>query len=235
MFANTKALKILEGDVVKIESGGVVLWKLAEEEGRLPSIYQEVEYIESVAANSQAHIDLGFPYDKGATIHLGLWVLSDETSYPFGAAENSGKLRCMASIPYSNKAYIYGSNATQYLNTQVTYVKGQLNEFVFTFKAGAWQNKNLTNQYSTSVITTLTEYSMTNNLYLFAQNYNGTPRFGATRRISYFKYYDKDDNLICDLVPCYRKSDGVIGMYDNARKQFLTNVGSGTFAKGADV
>lgn len=38
-----------------------------------------------------------------------------------------------------------------------------------------------------------------------------------------------------DLIPCYRKSDGVIGMYDLIAEAFLTNEGSGSFTKGADV
>ena len=38
-----------------------------------------------------------------------------------------------------------------------------------------------------------------------------------------------------NLIPCYRKSDGVIGMYDMVSQTFYTNVGTGTFTKGADV
>lgn len=38
-----------------------------------------------------------------------------------------------------------------------------------------------------------------------------------------------------DLIPCYRISDGEIGMYDAVSKQFYTNQGSGSFTKGADV
>jgi hypothetical protein len=76
---------------------------------------------------------------------------------------------------------------------------------------------------------------MTAELYLFAQNYNGSPRFGDERRISYFQYTDKTGTLVCDLIPCYRKSDGVIGMYDLVRGLFLTNAGSGSFTKGANV
>ena len=76
---------------------------------------------------------------------------------------------------------------------------------------------------------------MTSNLLLLGQNYNGTPRYAGTRRVYYFKYYDKNDALICDLYPCYRKSDGVIGMYDKVRNLFLTNAGSGSFTKGANV
>ena len=40
---------------------------------------------------------------------------------------------------------------------------------------------------------------------------------------------------IVNLVPCYRKSDNVIGMYDTVTQTFYTNSGSGTFTKGQDV
>lgn len=38
-----------------------------------------------------------------------------------------------------------------------------------------------------------------------------------------------------ELVPCYRKSDTVIGMYDLKTKQFFTNAGTSNFEKGPDV
>lgn len=50
----------------------------------------------------------------------------------------------------------------------------------------------------------------------------------------YFKFY-RNGELIGDFVPCYRKSDGEIGMYDLVGKQFHTNAGTGTFSKGNDV
>ena len=46
----------------------------------------------------------------------------------------------------------------------------------------------------------------------------------------------KNDTLVYNLIPCYRKSDNVIGMYDLVHNQFYTNVGSeGYFTKGNDV
>ena len=41
--------------------------------------------------------------------------------------------------------------------------------------------------------------------------------------------------MLCNLIPCYRKADSVVGMYDTVAKVFRTNVGTGTFTKGADV
>jgi hypothetical protein len=83
--------------------------------------------------------------------------------------------------------------------------------------------------------TSQVEYTMTSNLLLFAQNYNGNPRFGGVRKIGKFLYYDKNNNLICHLIPCRRKNDLVIGMYDAVRNTFLTNAGSGAFVSGPNV
>lgn len=37
------------------------------------------------------------------------------------------------------------------------------------------------------------------------------------------------------LIPCYRKSDNVIGMYDIVTGRFFTDLGEGTLSKGADL
>lgn len=40
---------------------------------------------------------------------------------------------------------------------------------------------------------------------------------------------------IGELIPCYRKSDNVIGIYDRINEAFYVNAGSGTLTKGSDV
>jgi hypothetical protein len=206
-----------------------VLWQ----SGPLPSAYQQVEYVQA-AANVGAYINLGFTYDTGATIYLGQWISGGATAYPFGARDSSNASRCMFSSPYSYACHPYYVSDSGETSLSVGYTNNALNEFIATYKVGDIRCKNLTNG-AEAAKTNIIAYKMSCDLYLFAQNYNGSPRFGAIRRIHYFKYYDKNDTLICDLVPCYRKSDGVIGMYDLVRKIFLTNVGTGSFTKGADV
>ena len=41
--------------------------------------------------------------------------------------------------------------------------------------------------------------------------------------------------LVRDYAPCYRRSDGVAGLYDRITGTFYTNAGSGSFTVGADV
>lgn len=231
-LSNFKELFINGIDMKELKEGGTVIWEKVT--GRIPSAYQEVEWIQA-GANVGAYIDLGFSYDTGAIIKLGQWVMNNNTAYPFGTTNTDGEYRCCLSTPYAKWANAYYHDAVEGSRSKAChYVVNQLNHFVATYKAGTIRLENLTNGESVSA-DTLKSYTISANHYLFAQNYKNAPRYGDIRRISYFQYYDKTDTLICDLVPCYRKSDGVIGMYDIVRKTFLTNIGSGTFTKGADV
>lgn len=230
MFSNLEKLTIPEGEVVKITAGGVTLW---EQTGSLPSAYQRVVWVR--AENKVgAYINLGFTFDTAARFKIGFYVESTTYAYLFGAAENSGALRCMISAPYSGLGgSLYGSKGDGFTGVEFKLVNG-LNELECTLKKGLIRASNLTTDETISD-TSQMPYTMTNELYLLGQNYNGTPRFGSARQVSYFEYYDKNDELICSLTPCYRKSDGVIGMYDTVRRLFLTNAGSGSFTKGAEI
>lgn len=64
-------------------------------------------------------------------------------------------------------------------------------------------------------------------------------RWWNNNNYSYIKYhyYKRRESweLVQDFIPCYRKSDNVIWMYDLVGKQFYTNSWTWTFSKGADV
>lgn len=240
MFTDLKTLVIPNGEVVKVTSGTTVLWEKVEEVlGRIPREYQEVEWI--AVEGALCYIDLGFAFDTKARIEMThhiypVSIQSASTGYIFGATENSGKLRCLLTSP-NNRAtscLFYGSTGSAYKSITVPLQHDAINEFVFTLEPGKLYGENKTIGGS-KTDTSQGTYTMTNHLYLFAQNYNGTARQAGYNKISVFKYYDKNDTLICDLVPCYRKSDGIIGMYDLVRETFFTKLGTGAFKKGADV
>ena len=56
----------------------------------------------------------------------------------------------------------------------------------------------------------------------------------SNNRRYYVKIYNWDD-LVRDMVPCYRKSDGVIWMYDLVNDIFYTNSWSWTFIVWPEV
>lgn len=87
--------------------------------------------------------------------------------------------------------------------------------------------------FQTSV--SLVSYNTELNMFIFALNKEGVPNEQyACARLYDMKIYDNED-LVRDFVPCYRKSDNVIGLYDKVNRQFYTNAGTGIFSKGDDV
>ena len=70
-------------------------------------------------------------------------------------------------------------------------------------------------------------------MYLFAQN-EGSSYYDTSIRLYAFTL-GVNEQVIRNYVPCYRKSDGVIGLYDTINKQFKINEGTGSFTKGPDV
>lgn len=211
-----------------------VIGEVVVEEG-LPSAYQEVTFLRA-ENNTATYIDLGFAFDTKCRILMNYHIVNNGvTSYPFGAAENSGKLRCMISSPYSSKTYLYGSDGSANKSVNIPNTQGVDIQWEIVLEPSKMAITNI-GTGETASATTQGTYTMTTNLLLFAQNYNGTVRYGGIRRIGKFQYYDKNGNLVCDLVPCYRKSDNVCGMYDLVRKTFLTNVGTGAdFTKGSNT
>ena len=230
-FSNTKSLTIPEGNVTKISHGNVVLWQKIT--SRIPAEYQEVEWVGRETNAALTYIDLGFAFDTKATIYIG-FLKHFTSSQFFGAAESSGKYRCMIT-DNSTQIIAYGSTESSYTTAAIPAVSaGGYMDLKYTLDANMLEIEDLATgsyDYNNKVV----PYRMTSNLALFAQYYNGNYRTSGGFGFTYFKYYDKTDTLICDLVPCYRKSDGEIGMYDIVRKMFLVNQGAAALIKGSDV
>ena len=73
---------------------------------------------------------------------------------------------------------------------------------------------------------------------LFASYYNGiNSNIGNFSQIKMhtFKVWDTQGKLIMNMIPCYKKSDLTIGLYDIIGKSFYANLGSGSFTKGDDI
>ena len=68
-------------------------------------------------------------------------------------------------------------------------------------------------------------------IFLFALNYN----FGCNCRIKYQKIWNENNTLVRNFIPCYRKSDNEVGMYDLVNGVFYTNSGTGSFTYGDDI
>ena len=84
---------------------------------------------------------------------------------------------------------------------------------------------------------TRTAYTWDLSAYIFWKHEVGD--YGDGSKLWKFTVYSfkiwTNDALVRDFIPCYRKADSVIGLYDLVNSQFYTNAGTGTFTKWNDV
>ncbi len=239
-FSTVKDITIPEGSVSKITSGSALLW---ERSGLLPSVYQQVEYIQ---ADGNQAIDTGVmasDYQDGLQyVFMGQCTgLSTKTNnYLFGCLYD-GKRSANPSLLGSNLLLvIVGGNGSGVCSKRVV-----LNtDFVLDVKGSSKAIEDFIATYNGEPFTrTDSEFINTDmpssNIYLLACNINGN-YYSSTSAPFMGKLYsfvmeDMRGEEIRHFVPCYRKADGIIGLYDIISKGFYTNIGSGSFTKGADV
>lgn len=77
-------------------------------------------------------------------------------------------------------------------------------------------------------------FEQKNTAYLFHFNSEITDYLPMKGRIYSAKIWDGEE-IVRDLVPCYRNYDNTAGMYDMVENIFYTNSGTGTFLYGPEV
>ena len=214
----------------KLIASGIPPLKLINCKGytpKLPEEYQELEYIQN---EGNQYIDTG--------------VLANEN--------NSFEVKAQLVHANNTSQTVWGgrhsSTASRLQGNQLSCVKSTGNyQFICgntNIEAGAW-NTDLHTFYANKnklyidgkLVRTITSATITekNNVYLFATNTAGTVGFnGGSLKIYYCKIWN-GDVLIRHLIPCYRKSDNEVGMYDMIENKFYANAGDGTFLKGKEV
>jgi len=196
---------------------------------RLPSAYQEVEYLQNTGSYSltMQYIDTGI-VPNASTFKMDMKISDYTASYLFGLRQDSNM---GLGITYSSSKWniyhfgyhnnaLFDSTSSDFLNNKTTIIHWEEGNISFDVDGTV---------YSCSPTGTL---STTMTMYLFHAN-NGTAP--ALVKIHYCKIYE-GNTLVRDFVPCYRKSDNVAGMYDLVTNTLFVNQGRGAdFIVGPDV
>lgn len=202
-------------DMPKIKK--VNMWRTGS---RLPSWYQEVEYIGSTW-----------------TQYINTWINYSNCPTPLV------ELRFKANDYYdsgiiwfwngSNKWWLFWCSLNKFKFTaQSSWPSDYIDadDWWHTFKNTS-SNWNIDNGTSISANTTM--WASWYDMRLFkANNYNPS---SSNLYISYCKIYSSDGILIRNFIPCYRTSDNAIGMYDLVYSTFYTNSWTWTFLKWNDI
>lgn len=196
-------------------------------QGNLPTEYQQVEYIESTGTQ---YIDTGIMPNQNTGFDIEFFTKNKfnstvgEFGSIFGAREGSSvnELQLSSYSRENDKGLIrFGTIGRSAGLVENTKMQCSLRNKIYT------NNDDVTIEF-TSDFTTL--YPIT----VFALNNKGNITQHGSVQIFFLKLYNLD-TLIRDFVPCYRKSDSVIGLYDLVEQKFYTNQGTGDFRKGAEI
>jgi hypothetical protein len=198
-----------------------------------PARYQRVEYIESTGTQ---WIDTGYyPNEKtNATIDFEFFQSNTVEWKPIMAVRQN-----RYGTNFSTYAFFAQGNTSALAVNYGGLDTGQING-VNVLGRHTLGNKGANIYVDNTLVKTIQghyeTFTSTNSLPVFAlKTMNGDIE---TRNIHgklyYLTIYD-GDKLVRNFIPCYRKSDGEIGLLDIVNGRFYTNQGTGKFNKGANV
>lgn len=219
------ALKQCDCDVTGLTPRSMTIVATGERENTgtsLPGAYQQVEYIENTTAST---IVTSFvPTYQSRIVVDAQEVTSNNYPRIFANGAYSGQGNVAMGYESSQKLYVKVFADSSYFASDVS---RDYNRHVYELDRTAAKIDGVS-IYESQSTSTPTTYGV---IKLFGRSGSGEAFKG---RMYSVKMYE-NDVLAVNLVPCYRKSDSVIGMYDTVNDVFYTNSGTGTFSKGADV
>lgn len=212
---------IIINDALEKRINSFIVEGKSEQETILPSEYTQVDYLQS---NGNQYIDIGIK--PSATISTkAIFSVTDvnaERNYVYGTYSGTGINRYQISYSSSFILIGYGSLSDRNRTTTVDNNKHYLEEKNGQLTIDNVKVSSLSSTFDDGVL----------NIYLFACNSNGTvSNYSNGVKIYLFEVYNSD-TLIRKLVPCYRNSDNVAGMYDLVNDEFYENNGTGVFTYG---
>lgn len=211
-------------------------------QGKLPSEYQQVEYIESTGTQ---YIDTGFIPTFNTKISADFKsnkVSGEPFTSLFGTQKSTdnGRFYCLfgttnnvqINIPSSMAGYIGLNNDGTYASGVGTFFSSNRTNYIMDISNKIIQIENKTWNLSSYY----TDYvSPDYNLFILTRNSSGIADKNCSKGLLYSVKIWDDNTLIRNFIPCYRKSDNVIGMYDLVTNTFFTNAGTGVFLKGSNA
>lgn len=196
---------------------------------RLPYEYQEVEWIEGNSTNFYLNTGVKMDLTKETYIE-GKFLIpaSGSRRYIFGSY--SGTNNVNIEIIKANLLRLYMGTDKGLSSSEISFNTPEISTFSYNPITNT-----ATATYGQIVASDVYDYKgeHSNNVSLFTDTRKSDSPFAGIR-VYYYKHYE-NGSLKCHLIPCYRKSDNVIGMYDLISKSFKTNELTETFTKGNDV
>lgn len=183
----------------------------------LPSGYKRLGYIQS---SGTQYVDTGFQPNQDTRVFCDAVFVASSTAYWLFGARNGNQDRTFGFLTYDNQYRSDYSTSTDEYLTEV-----QSGRFTVD------KDGNVTKiNGETAKTATAGTFQCTHNLYLLANNNNGTVGGQCSATLYACQIYD-NGTLIRDYIPCQTTS-GEVGLYDLVNSAFYGNAGTGTFTAG---
>lgn len=180
----------------------------------LPDEYQEVEYIQP---HNGASISFGVVAENNIGLELDIQLLSLNNNISiFGDSGSNAR--------FGLSEYPSGKYCPQF---------GTWHQTTAPIILYQWQNIKLNYYNDGKFLLDGVEYGSYTNVFSGSDIVTETPSNRVLRfhRIA----LTRDVAVIVNSIPCYRKSDNEVGLFDVMGNRFLTNNASGYFEAGPDV
>lgn len=232
IVADMTGLRIPEGEVVRIASGGVTLWEAGPQDYR--EVYQRVEYLATVGGDDGGYIITDFVGNDSSGMELTAEFDSLVDQVPMGSTAGVTNTRFYTPYPLSAYTVYQGWNEGKSNSLKLTVdTKYRLQSNMLNCRYACVYNAAGTRLMNTALSATLTQ--QTGPIAIFCYRNGGTGGMGARRPMRVFgAKCSQGSEVVREYIPCYRKSDGVAGMYETYTGQFLTTP-EGGFTAGPDV
>lgn len=210
-----------------VSNNGVL--KVRDKSG-LPFEYQKVEFLQS---SNKEFIDLGYTLNTATDdVELDIQLLSDSSSTNFFGARTTTSSRVYTlatSVSGGVCRWRFGwksSSSSTGVTADTNRHTLKINHTAQTLSLDGVIIDTRTDAANTTTPTTAT-------LFAIHSTQGDIYYFGSVKIFGYKKW--TNNVLSQNLIPCRRKSDSVLGMYDLISNTFLTNGGTGAFTAGADI
>ena len=190
----------------------------------LPDEYQKVEYIES--SGTQYIMTNIIPSDTNG-MYAKVASMNTSSDVIFVGSKGSSNSRFW--LGNTGGGFYFGWN--MYTTNRPAITRDSINIIKLNYLND--RKKVYNDNILESNIETLSSDNKSP-ISIFAANVNGSISYRSSIKLYELKV-SKDSNVIANFIPCYRKNDNVIGLYDIINGVFYENNGTGSFNKGIDI
>jgi len=198
--------------------------------------YQRVDYITSAEEGTYPYIITDFCADNDSGVEVIASFPTLQDRIPMGARLDTNATRFYVCYPLSSTGSYYGFNSGLTLSGSFAVNTKYIcqTNFLCSRMAGIFTPNG--DRKSSGIITsTLT--TQDGPVSIFGFRYCSTGNVTSKRE---YKFYgarlSQLFEVVREYIPCYRKSDGEVGLYETFTKTFLTNdAGVGSFTYGAEI